>query len=119
VGTQSWERDYADAFDDVSAFGRGGPRRPRRARGDERRSLREFAIDAGASRWIFIAVTGLLAMIFAVVIYQDPKTHGLTVAEALGRGVLVALLTWVSFSRWRVVSKYSCEWSEREVISLR
>ncbi len=61
-------------------------------------TLREFAAEGGVNRLIFVAVPGLFAMMFAMVIYQDAEKRVTTVGQSLSRGILVALLTWVAFS---------------------
>jgi hypothetical protein len=61
-------------------------------------AMRQFAEEGGVNRLIFVAVPGLFAMMFALMIYQkaDKRIH--TIAQSVSRGILVALLTWVSFS---------------------
>jgi hypothetical protein len=61
-------------------------------------TLREFAAEAGVNRLIFVAVPGLFAMMYAMVIFQDAEKRVTTVGQSLSRSILVALLTWVSFS---------------------
>ncbi len=60
--------------------------------------LRALADDAGINRWIFVAVPALLAMLFALVIYQHAANKITKVGESISRGILIALLTWMSFS---------------------
>jgi hypothetical protein len=60
--------------------------------------LRALADDAGVNRWIFIAVPALFAMLFALVIYQQAANKITKVTESISRGLLIALLTWLSFS---------------------
>jgi len=61
-------------------------------------TLREFAAEGGVNRFIFVAVPGLFAMMFALTVYQQAEKNITTVAQSLSRGILVALLTWISFS---------------------
>jgi len=61
-------------------------------------TLREFAAEGGVNRLIFVAVPGLFAMMFAMIVYQQAEKRITTVAQSLSRGILVALLTWISFS---------------------
>jgi hypothetical protein len=61
-------------------------------------TLREFAAEGGVNRLIFVAVPGLFAMMFAMMVYQEAEKRITTVAQSLSRGILVALLTWISFS---------------------
>jgi hypothetical protein len=60
--------------------------------------LRALADEAGVNRWIFVAVPGLFAMLFAMVVYQDAQKKVRAMGESVSRGILVALLTWVAFS---------------------
>jgi len=68
------------------------------AAGSVEYTLREFAAEGGVNRLIFVAVPGLFAMMFAMVVYQHAEKRITTVAQSLSRGILVALLTWISFS---------------------
>lgn len=61
-------------------------------------TLREFASESGVNRLIFVAVPGLFAMMFAMIIYQDAEKRVTTVGQSLSRGILVAILTWISFA---------------------
>jgi hypothetical protein len=61
-------------------------------------ALRDFAQEGGVNRFIFVAVPGLFAMMFALVVYQDAETRITTVGQSLSRGILVSLLTWIGFS---------------------
>ena len=60
--------------------------------------LRTLADEAGVNRWIFIAVPGLFAMLFALVFYQDARRKIKRLGESVSRGILIALMTWISFS---------------------
>jgi len=60
--------------------------------------LAHFARQSGVSEWIFIAVPALFAMMFALVAYQGAEKHVRTINQSLSRGLLVAMLAWVSFS---------------------
>jgi hypothetical protein len=68
------------------------------AAGSVEYTLREFAAEGGVNRLIFVAVPGLFAMMFALMIYQHAEKRITTVAQSLSRAILVALLTWISFS---------------------
>jgi hypothetical protein len=61
-------------------------------------TLREFAEESGVNRAIFIAVPGLFAMMFALIVYQQADKRITRVSQSLSRGILVALLTWIAFS---------------------
>ncbi|SPJ18805.1 membrane hypothetical protein [Burkholderiales bacterium] len=60
--------------------------------------LRTVADEAGINRWIFVAVPGLFAMLFAMLLYQDARRKIKRLGESISRGILIALLTWISFS---------------------
>ncbi len=60
--------------------------------------LGSFADEVGVNRWIFIAVPGLLAMLFAMMLFQDARRKIRKMGESVSRGILIALLTWISFS---------------------
>jgi len=60
--------------------------------------LRAFAEEAGVNRWIFIAVPGLFAMLFALIFYQDARRKIKRLGESVSRGILIALMTWFCFS---------------------
>lgn len=57
-----------------------------------------FAREAGVSPWIFVIVPALFGMMFALIVYQGADKHVKTVNQSLSRGLLVAILTWISFS---------------------
>lgn len=60
--------------------------------------LRALADDAGINAWIFIAVPALLAMFFALLVYQEGQRKITRLSESISRGILIALLTWAGFS---------------------
>ena len=60
--------------------------------------MRAFAEEAGLNRWIFVAVPGLFAMLFALLFYQDARRKIKRLGESVSRGILIALMTWMSFS---------------------
>ena len=60
--------------------------------------LRSFADDAGINRWIFAAVPGLFAMLYAILVYQDAQKKVRRITESISRGILIALLSWLSVS---------------------
>jgi len=60
--------------------------------------LREFSVESGVNRWVFVAVPGLFAALFALLVYQGAEQRVKTVGQSLSRGLLVALLTWFGFS---------------------
>ncbi len=60
--------------------------------------LRAFAEEAGLNRWVFAAVPALFAMLYALIVYQNAERTIKRVGESVSRGILVMLLTWVSFA---------------------
>ena len=46
--------------------------------------------------WLFIAIPGLLAMLFAVLSYSDAATRVTNMEQSMSRALLVALLTWIA-----------------------
>ena len=56
--------------------------------------MRSFAIEAGLRTWLFVAVPGLLAMLFAVLSYRDAEARITKMEHSLTRGLLVGLATW-------------------------
>jgi len=61
-------------------------------------ALRAFAEEAGVNRVIFVVVPALFAMLFAIVVYQNARERITRIGQSVTRGILVALLTWASFS---------------------
>lgn len=61
-------------------------------------TLREFAIESGVNRWVFVSVPGLFAALFAMIVYQGAQKTIKTVGQSMSRGILVALLAWAAFS---------------------
>jgi hypothetical protein len=61
-------------------------------------ALRRFAEEGGVNPLIFVAVPGLFAMMFALVVYQNADKRITRISQSISRGILVALLTWISFS---------------------
>jgi len=60
--------------------------------------LRSFADQAGINRWIFVAVPGLFGMLYALMLFQDGRRRIRQLGQSVSRGILIALLTWISFS---------------------
>jgi hypothetical protein len=58
--------------------------------------MRNFAVEAGMSSWLFIAIPGLLAMLFAVLSYLRATTSITSMDKSLSRALLVALATWIA-----------------------
>jgi hypothetical protein len=60
--------------------------------------LGNFGAEAGAPRWLMIAVPGLFGMLFALLVYQGAGAAVSRIGQSLSRAILVALLTWIAFS---------------------
>lgn len=61
-------------------------------------TLASFAQEGGVNPAIFLAVPGLFAALFAIVVYQGARRKVTRMAQSFSRALLVALLTWASFS---------------------
>ena len=61
-------------------------------------TVRELAREGGVDPWVLLAVPGLFAMLFALIVYQGADRRVTSINKSLSRGLLVALLTWMSFS---------------------
>lgn len=60
--------------------------------------MTRFAIEAGVSEWVFIAVPALLAALIALLVYHGAAARVHSIGQSLSRGLLVAILTWTGFS---------------------
>lgn len=58
--------------------------------------MRSFADEADLSRWLFIAIPGLFAMLIALFAFHRAVQRVTGLREALSRALLVALLTWIA-----------------------
>jgi hypothetical protein len=61
-------------------------------------TLVSFAHEGGVSPVVFLAVPGLFAALFAILVYQGARRKINSMAQSFSRALLVALLTWASFS---------------------
>jgi hypothetical protein len=60
--------------------------------------LTHLAEKAEVSRWAFVMVPALLAMLFSLIVYQRAERKIRRVAQSVSRGILTMLMTWVSFA---------------------
>jgi hypothetical protein len=60
--------------------------------------LKTFAEEAGVNRWVFAMVPALLAMLYSLILYQNAERKIRRLGESVSRGILVMLLTWMSFA---------------------
>jgi len=59
---------------------------------------RAFAQEAGVNRWVFAMVPALIAMLYALFVYQNAERKIRRLGESVSRGAPVIPLTWLSFS---------------------
>jgi hypothetical protein len=57
-----------------------------------------IAKDAGVNPWVFVAVPALLAMLYAMFVYQGAERKISQLGQSVSRGILVMLLTWISIA---------------------
>jgi len=60
--------------------------------------MNDFAQEVGMSTWIFIAIPGLLSMLFSFLLYQNAATKVTTLRESMTRALLVGIATWIGVS---------------------
>lgn len=58
--------------------------------------MRDFATEIGMRTWVFIAVPGLLAMLFSLLLFHDAATRITKVQESMSRALLVGIATWLA-----------------------
>ena len=58
--------------------------------------MRSFALEVGLASWLFVAVPGLLAMLFALLSYMRATTEVTSMDKSMSRALLVALATWIA-----------------------
>lgn len=57
--------------------------------------MSDFANEVGMPTWVFIAIPGLLAMLFSYLLYYNAPKRVTAMREAVTRAILVAILTWI------------------------
>ncbi len=60
--------------------------------------MRDFAAEVGMQTWVFVAVPGLLAMLFACCSTRTRPRASSTVAESMTRALLVGIITWIALT---------------------
>ena len=60
--------------------------------------MSDFATEVGMPTWVFVAVPGLLAMLFSFLIYQNAARRITTVRESMTRALLVGIATWLGIA---------------------
>jgi hypothetical protein len=58
--------------------------------------MRGFAADTYMATWLFIAVPGLLSMLFALLSYRNATARVTSMDQSISRALLVALATWIA-----------------------
>ena len=57
--------------------------------------MNDFANEVGMSTWIFIAIPGLLSMLFSFLLYRNAASKITTLRESMTRALLVGIATWI------------------------
>jgi hypothetical protein len=57
--------------------------------------MNDFASEVGMPTWVFIAIPGLLSMLFSFLIYQNAARRITTLRESMTRALLVGIATWI------------------------
>jgi hypothetical protein len=60
--------------------------------------MRDFAAQVHMQTWVFVAVPGLLAMLFSLMLYQNAARQIRTIPESMTRALLVGILTWLAIT---------------------
>jgi len=60
--------------------------------------MNDFAQEVGMSTWTFIAIPGLLSMLFSFLLYQNAAAKITTLRESMTRALLVGIATWIGVS---------------------
>jgi hypothetical protein len=63
--------------------------------GTVERLMQDFAHEVNMRTWVFVAVPGLLAALFALLLYRNAATRIHTVRESISRALLVGIATWL------------------------
>src|SRR5512140_550667 len=58
--------------------------------------MRDFAAEVGIRTWLFVAVPGLLAALYSLLLYQQAAQRIRSVRQSLSRALLVGIATWIS-----------------------
>ena len=57
--------------------------------------MNDFANEVGMPTWIFIAIPGLLSMLFSFLLYQNAARKITALRESMTRALLVGIATWI------------------------
>lgn len=58
--------------------------------------MRNFAAEVGVRSWLFVAVPGLFAALYSLLLYQQAAKRIRTVRESMSRALLVSIATWLT-----------------------
>jgi hypothetical protein len=73
--------------------------------------MSDFAGEVGIHTWVFIAIPGVLTMLFSFLLYYDAPKRITALREAMTRAILVAILTWIGVAA--MISAMWCPASRR------
>jgi hypothetical protein len=73
--------------------------------------MTDFAVEAGMKTWVFIAIPGLLAMLFSLPLYHNAAKRITTMRESMTRALLVGIATWLAVTA--MISYMWCPGSRR------
>jgi hypothetical protein len=57
--------------------------------------MNDFANEVGMPTWVFIAIPGLLSMLFSLLLYQNAARKITAMRESMTRALLVGIATWI------------------------
>jgi len=57
--------------------------------------MNDFANEVGMPTWVFIAIPGLLSMLFSFLLYQNAAAKITALRESMTRALLVGIATWI------------------------
>ena len=57
--------------------------------------MNDFANEVGMPTWVFIAIPGLLSMLFSFLLYQNAARKITAMRESMTRALLVGIATWI------------------------
>jgi hypothetical protein len=57
--------------------------------------MNDFAHEVGMPTWVFIAIPGLLSMLFSFLLYQNAARKITAMRESMTRALLVGIATWI------------------------
>jgi hypothetical protein len=73
--------------------------------------MNDFANEVGMPTWVFIAIPGLLSMLFSFLLYQNAARKITAMRESMTRALLVGIGTWIGVAA--MISYLWCPASRR------